>query len=290
MTPGRFLVDTFPILRYLPTWFPGGGFHKDAKRWRKMVSETADTPHQLVLEHLAKGDALPSLTSKLLQEGVTSEEKEILKWVSFSMYVGGSDTTPSTLSAFFLAMTIHPEIFKKAQAEVDAIVGIERLPTMEDRDQLPYVNAICKELLRWHVVVPMPPHITAQDIIYEGYFIPEGTWLLANIWFALSNPETYPYPDVFDPERFLGENPQLDPVEVCFGWGRRSCPGGLLAESTIFISVAMALVTLDVSRCVENGVEWVPKYDAEEGMIRHVKPFKCNIVPRSQKAEKLLHT
>ena len=86
--------------------------------------------------------------------------------------------------------------------------------------------------------------------------------------FTLSNPETYPDPDVFDPERFLGENQQLDPIEVCFGWGRRSCPGGPLADSTIFICVAMALVTLDVSRCVENGVEWVPKYDAEEGMIR----------------------
>jgi cytochrome P450 len=58
-------------------------------------------------------------------------------------------------------MTIHPEIFKKAQAEVDAIVGIERLPTMEDRDQLPYVNAICKELLRWHVVVPMRAYLHA---------------------------------------------------------------------------------------------------------------------------------
>jgi len=187
-------------------------------------------------------------------------------------------------------MTIYPEIFKKAQAEVDAVVGLDRLPTMEDRDQLPYVNAICKELLRWHVVVPIPPHITAQDIIYEGYLIPKGTWLLANIWFTLSNPETYPSPDVFDPERFLGENQQLDPGEACFGWGRRSCPGGPLADSTIFICVAIALATLDVSRCVENGVVCVPTYDVEEGMIRHVKPFKCRIVPRSKKAAGLLHT
>jgi len=59
------------------------------------------------------------------------------------------------LSAFFLAMTIYPEVLKKAQVELDAVVGDERLPTMDDRDALPYVNAICTELLRWNVVIPM---------------------------------------------------------------------------------------------------------------------------------------
>ena len=52
-------------------------------------------------------------------------------------------------------MTMYPEILKKAQSEVDAVVGHERLPTMQDREALPYANAICKELLRWHVVAPV---------------------------------------------------------------------------------------------------------------------------------------
>ena len=52
-------------------------------------------------------------------------------------------------------MTMYPEILEKARAEVDAVVGHERLPTMQDREGLPYVNAICKELLRWNVVVPI---------------------------------------------------------------------------------------------------------------------------------------
>ena len=97
-----------------------------------------------------------------------------------------------------------------------------------------------------------------------------GDYLGSNLWcrFVLSDPETYPDPDVFDPERFLGEHQQPDPREACFGWGRRRCPGALLTESTIFICVAMALATLDVSRCVENGVECVPRYDVEEGVLR----------------------
>ena len=52
-------------------------------------------------------------------------------------------------------MTMYPEIFKKAQSEVDAVVGNERLPTMQDREALPYVDAICKEVLRWNVVAPV---------------------------------------------------------------------------------------------------------------------------------------
>ncbi|KAI9573120.1 cytochrome P450 [Boletus coccyginus] len=287
MIPGHFLVDVLPILRYLPEWFPGGGFHKDVKRWRKLVSEAVDTPHKFVLDHL--GDALPSFTSQLLQEGIAPEDEEILKWASVSMYLGGTETTPTMVTAFFLAMTIYPEVFKKAQAEVDAVVGDKRLPTNEDRGALPYVNAICMELFRWNVLIPLPGHVTTEDIIYEGYFIPQGTCLLPNIWFILSNPETYPNPDVFDPERFLGEHQQPDPRQACFGWGRRLCLGARLAESTIFINVAMVAATLNVSRCVENGVECVPRYEYDEGMIRHIKPFKCRIVPRSKEAEDLLH-
>ena len=86
----------------------------------------------------------------------------------------------------------------------------------------------------------------------------------------MSDPKVYPEPDVFDPERFLGENKQPDPREACFGWGTRSCAGAHLADSMIFTCVAMSLATLEVSRCIEGGVEWVPKYDLKEGSIRSV--------------------
>ncbi|KAG8214156.1 cytochrome P450 [Butyriboletus roseoflavus] len=86
--PGRFLVDIFPILRYLLEWFPGGGFHKDTRQWRNMLNEAVGTPYRFVLEHLANGDAAPSFISRVLQDGVTPEEEEILKWASFSMYFG----------------------------------------------------------------------------------------------------------------------------------------------------------------------------------------------------------
>ncbi|KAG6375633.1 cytochrome P450 [Boletus reticuloceps] len=288
LTPGYCLMDWLPILRYMPEWFPGCGFHKDVKQWRNMVSDTVNMQHEFVLEQLAKGDAVPSLFSHALQGGLTPEDEDILKWASFAVYLGGSETTPYILLAFFRAMTMYPEVQKKAQTEVDTIVGNDRLPTMQDRDALLYVNAICMEILRWNVVAPITVHTSTQDILYEGCLIPKGSIILPNMWFILSDPETYPDPERFDPERFLGEHQQPDPREACFGWGRRACPGERLAESMIFIYVAMALATLEVSRYIENGVEYVPRYEFEEGFLRRFKPFKCKITPRSKKAEDLL--
>ena len=96
--------------------------------------------------------------------------------------------TYSTLQSFFLAMSLNQDIQKKAQTEIDLVVGPDRLPTHNDRNELPFVNAIVKESLRWHTVVPLGvPHLTTEDIVYRGYFIPAGSILLPNSWFVSQN-------------------------------------------------------------------------------------------------------
>jgi cytochrome P450 len=87
------------------------------------------------------------------------------------------------MSCFFLAMTIYPDVQRKAQEEIDRIVGNDRLPGFNDRENLPYIDAIVKEVLRWHPVAPMGlPHMTSEDDIYNGFLIPKGALLLPNIW------------------------------------------------------------------------------------------------------------
>lgn len=91
--------------------------------------------------------------------------------------------TFSTLTAFILAMTTYPEAQKKAQAELDAVIGPDRLPTFEDRDSLPYVNALLKETTRWHPVLPLAiPHKTTEEDVYNGCYIPAGTVIIPNSW------------------------------------------------------------------------------------------------------------
>lgn len=80
-------------------------------------------------------------------------------------------------------MTLYPEVQRKAQEEIDQVVGQDRLPNLSDRDNLPYVDALVKEALRWHPVAPMGlPHASSRDDMIEGYAIPKGAMLLPNIW------------------------------------------------------------------------------------------------------------
>jgi cytochrome P450 len=89
------------------------------------------------------------------------------------------------MTCFFLAMMKFPDVQHKAQEEIDRVVGIGRLPSFQDRNELPYIDAIVKEVLRWHPVAPMGlPHMTTEDDVCEGYLIPKGALLLPNIWYV----------------------------------------------------------------------------------------------------------
>ena len=99
-------------------------------------------------------------------------------------------------------MALHPEVQKKAQAEIDAVVGPNRLPDFHDRPSLPYINAVLKESSRWNLVAPLGrpfivivatiltssegiPHMSSNDDEYNGYYIPKGTILIANAWLVV---------------------------------------------------------------------------------------------------------
>jgi len=88
---------------------------------------------------------------------------------------------------FFLAMMVFPGIQKKAQEELDRVIGSDRLPVSKDRDKLPYIMAVMKETHRWHPVTPMGlPHSSTVEDAYKGYKIPKGSILLPNTWYKSS--------------------------------------------------------------------------------------------------------
>ncbi|KAG2362235.1 cytochrome P450 [Suillus spraguei] len=292
-TPGAFMVDIFPLLAKVPAWFPGAGFKRLAHEWRGTLEEMASAPHEFVKNQMVAGIAPMSFTSNLLEgSDVSAEQDHTVKWSALSLYAGGSDTTVSTVYSLFLAMTLFPDVQKKAQAEIDAVVGPDRLPSFADRDFLPYTEALVKEALRWNAVSPIGfPHCVAEDDIHDGYYIPKGSLVFANIWFMLNDPRTYDNPSQFNPERFLakdGKEPETDPRTRCFGFGRRICPGLHLAEASIWISAAMSLAVFDISKVVENGAEITPEFEQLPGTISHPKPFKCCIRPRSATALELI--
>jgi cytochrome P450 len=223
---------------------------------------------------------------------ISAEKDHDVKWSAFSLYLGGADTTVSAIYSLFLAMTLFPDVQKKAQAEIDVVVGHDRLPSFADRDSLPYTEALVTEVMRWNVVLPTCiPHCATEDDIHDGYYIPKGSLVIPNTWFMLNDPRTYANPSQFNPERFLakvGKEPEMAPRTVCYGFGRRICPGLHLADASIWISTVMSLAVFDISKVVENGVEITPDIDPLPGTISHPKPFKCSIKPRSAAAIRLI--
>lgn len=78
-------------------------------------------------------------------------------------------------------MARHPDIQKKAQKEIDMVIGTDRLPTMQDKESLPYIECLIKELLRINPIVPVIPHSLDEDDVYRGWRIPKGTWVMSNM-------------------------------------------------------------------------------------------------------------
>ena len=89
----------------------------------------------------------------------------------------------AAIMTFLLAMVLHPNVQKKAQEEIDCVVGTDRLPSLDDRDKMPFIAHVMWENLRWNPVAPLAlSHATVQDDIYEGYWIPKGTTIQPNVW------------------------------------------------------------------------------------------------------------
>lgn len=108
---------------------------------------------------------------------------EAVGYIVGSLLEGGSDTTSSTTYAFIQAMMVFQDVQKKAQEEIDRVVGPNRLPTIEDYPNLPYIRCCMKETLRWMPTVVMGvPHCTTKDDEYNGWKIPKGTTIINNVW------------------------------------------------------------------------------------------------------------
>ncbi|TFK26029.1 OrdA protein [Coprinopsis marcescibilis] len=289
--PGAFLVDLFPSLLNLPEWLPGMGWRETAKRWRKDTDAMVAAPYSWTKQQIAAGTAQPSFVSTSLEteSELTEQERHDIKLVAASLYGGGADTTVSANYAFYLAMVLHPDVQKKAQQEVDSVVGPDRLPTQADAADMPYVRAVVSEVLRWNSVAPSGvPHVAIEDGYIDGYFIPKDSMILANLWGILHDPALYPDPMTFNPERYLGSNPQPDPRKVAFGFGRRICPGMYLAEASLWAMVSMSLATFDITNAIVDGQPVIPVHENTSGTISYPKPFQCSIKPRSEKVLALL--
>ncbi|KAJ8695851.1 hypothetical protein PTI98_005769 [Pleurotus ostreatus] len=177
------------LVKHLPEWFPGGAFKVLARETRQVTSTLQNIPVDLVKKSVASGSTIPCLTTELLELPDSKSEDALhesdIKALTATAFAGGIHTVESPLKSFFLAMVLYPEAQRRGKAEIDRVIGPGRLPTFQDQASLPYINAMCKEILRWHPSVPLGvAHSLLAEDEYEGYYIPKDTTVLSNIWYS----------------------------------------------------------------------------------------------------------
>ncbi|KAI6042947.1 cytochrome P450 [Pisolithus marmoratus] len=258
------LLTALPILKYIPSWFPGASFQDEARRSRDMVASFSNFSFSMAKRQAEAGVLQPSFVSDML----------------------GQRETSSTLKTLVLAMVLNPEIQDKVHAELDAVVGKGVLPTFADRDSLPYLQAVLYEVMRWHPVFPLGvPHATTASDIVEGYCIPKGTLVIFNTWAMVNN--EYSNPERFDPTRHLTADGKLKPdakqdSSKYFGFGRRFCPGRFFADDSLWAATAVMLSAFRFEKprdAFGKEIEIEPVF--RHGVVSHPAPYQCSIISRT---------
>jgi len=164
--------------------------------------------------------------------------KEQMPAVLLDFFVAGSDTTTNSLSWALLYLAKHPDIQKKVQQEIDDVIGRERTPAMTDQKAMPYAEANIMEAQRLASIVPLSVFRCArEDTSLAGYSIPNKTIIVPNLWAIHHDPEIFPEPFRFNPDRFIAADGSLKrPDELIpFGLGKRQCLGESLARMELFL-------------------------------------------------------
>ncbi|TFK80623.1 cytochrome P450 [Polyporus arcularius HHB13444] len=299
VVPGRYLVDIFPAMEHLPTWM--AKWKREGLEWHERETEMFEEFNEGVGDRMAKGESPTCFVASLIEteerHGLTKKEAA---WLAGIMFAAGSETTSASMMNFVLAMLLFPDTMQKAQAELDAVIGRDRIPTFEDHKDLPYIRALVKEVLRWRPVGPLAiPRRVTEDDWYEGYLIPKGTMIIPNIWGMTHDPEIFPAPETFCPERFLDETGTIDVAppdtrgmgHVTFGFGKRICVGLEFANQALFINFATVLWAMNISKAADvagRDVTPDPNEVIDSGVVVGPAPFPCKMTVRFPEAKAVL--
>ncbi|KAK9880868.1 hypothetical protein WA026_013195 [Henosepilachna vigintioctopunctata] len=211
----------------------------------------------------------------------TFTEDQLLA-ICLDMFMAGSETTNKSLGFMFLYLLKHPEVQKKAQEEIDQVVGKERLPSLGDRINMPYLESCVIETLRVFSGRAFTiPHRAMKDTHLNGYFIPKDSIVIANLHGVHMGEESgFDDPFEFRPERHM-TNGKLKPVPdsfIPFGFGKHRCLGEALARANLFLLTATMLQNFDFSVPPGHKISM----ECTDGVTPGPKPFKALITLRTK--------
>ncbi|XWS47870.1 hypothetical protein CRYUN_Cryun13aG0022700 [Craigia yunnanensis] len=245
--------DMFPYLRWLDVLT---GFIPSLKAVSGELDAFFD---QIIEEHRAlkshdevtnKKDFV-SIILQLQKDGMLEMDltQDNIKAILLDMFVGGTDTTTTTMEWMMSELLKHPNVMKKVQEEVRNVVGKKPKVDVDDVNKMEYLKCVIKETLRLHPPSPLlVPRETSASVKFGGYDIPSNITVIINVWAIQRDPNWWEKPEEFIPERF--ENSPVDFKGqdfqfIPFGFGRRGCPGMPFAVASVEYVIANLLYWFD---------------------------------------------
>ncbi|XP_043461384.1 probable cytochrome P450 303a1 isoform X2 [Leptopilina heterotoma] len=272
----------FPFLRYIAPKASGykAFLETHQELWHFIKVELQN--HKETFDPNSPRDLMDTYLQVLQSEksNETFSESQLLA-ICVDLFMAGSETTSKTIGFCFLYLVLNPEVQKKAQDEIDSVTSRKRLPTLNDKSRMTYVNAIVYESLRIFMGKTMNvPHRAIEDTYILGHRIPKDTMIVVNFNRVLMD---YFWDDseAFRPERFIDDEGKLAIPEqfLPFSFGKHRCMGEVLAKSNIFVMVATLLSQFTFS--VVPGEEKPISSEFIDGVTAGPLPYRALVTLRN---------
>ncbi|XP_029452603.1 cytochrome P450 2U1 isoform X1 [Rhinatrema bivittatum] len=276
------LVNLCSWLYYLPV--------RPFKELKQVVTEIRSFLKRIIAEHRVTLDAgnprdftdmyLLHVDEEKMMNSKSSFNDEYLLYIITDLFVAGTDTTTNTILWSLLYMSLYPDVQEKVQAEIDAVIGRDRPPSLTDKALMPFTEATIMEVQRIGMVVPLSvPRMASETTVFQGYTIPKGSVIFPNLWSVHRDPKIWEKPDDFYPDRFLEGTEQILKKEafIPFGIGHRVCMGEQLAKMELFLMFVNLLQSFTFGLSDETSK---PSLKGRFGLTLAPIPFNVNISSR----------
>lgn len=196
-------------------------------------------------------------------------------------FAAGTETTSTTLRWALLFLIHFPDLQKKLRENIDAVIG-QSQPKIEHKEKLPLVEAFILEVQRHANLVPLAvPHAPKEDFTYKGYYLPKGTFMFFVLDSVMSDPDIFPEPTEFEPERFLDSNGKCNGEQkeklIPFSTGRRLCLGDSLAKMELYLFLTRFLQKFEIQ---PENPKSLPSLDGNLGITNMPTSFNIVLIKR----------
>lgn len=213
---------------------------------------------------------------------ITSIPDEQLVMTCTDFFFPSLTAVPVTFAFLIQRFLLEPEALKKMQREIDNVVGVGRLPELDDRIHLPYTEGCIREIMRLETLVPSSiPHFSLRDTKLMNFDIPKETIAFPGLYAFHNDANLWGDPENFRPERFIGPNGKLDlklDKSLPFGGGKRLCAGETFARNTLFLFISAFFQNFDVS--LPDGEPFPGRDKNCTGLITYTPEFWVKVTPR----------